>query len=533
MKEATAIINSGDWVVVQRENFVKVHKVTLSAIAMLGRDCVELENLLEQPCWSTYYLEEKGKKGVRKFSLKKCDTLEFEEEVADSLVDDVADDSKTNRFIRDDGQSQKLSKEEIEGMQSDGASAKQIIGQLVENSVTFDQKSSYAQEKYVKKKQKKYKRVILVRPTCIRLILQALLGPSPDTSKLLGLRIDSLSQLIYMSGAQSGAGRSTFLVFESGSQGLVTAAMLERLGSDTEAHLIVLGPARGTNKAIAIQAMNFSPSQIGRVHHVSLAGFLSKVREEGLISDHQPSTELINSTPNLKEPSTDNSKPVNTTLEGSSTKNVSESVIGTPEDSKQPLTDNSIEPTISTPEGYDSKQPSIEKLSESVFGTPKESDSKQPSMESTGSSLEAEMVTDNSKVAENLKRPSMDNNQPTNPKRSLSAEDYELKFCMERLRHCKADCLLIVGKENPVEITEALLPLVSDSRPVVMFSQFREPLLEMYMKLKGMKNVTALRLSEPWLRKYQVLSERTHPEVMMSSSGGYLLTGLTVDPQNE
>ena len=36
-------------------------------------------------------------------------------------------------------------------------------------------------------------------------------------------------------------------------------------------------------------------------------------------------------------------------------------------------------------------------------------------------------------------------------------------------------------------------------------------------------------LSETWLRNHQVLPGRTHPEVLMSGGGGYVLTGTYVD----
>ncbi len=37
-------------------------------------------------------------------------------------------------------------------------------------------------------------------------------------------------------------------------------------------------------------------------------------------------------------------------------------------------------------------------------------------------------------------------------------------------------------------------------------------------------------LSETWLRRQQVLPARTHPDVNMSGSGGYVLSGTYVDP---
>lgn len=55
----------------------------------------------------------------------------------------------------------------------------------------------------------------------------------PSFSDPRNLRIDTLSQLLCHSNVQSGG---NFAVFESGTQGLVTAAMLHRMG--TLGHLV-------------------------------------------------------------------------------------------------------------------------------------------------------------------------------------------------------------------------------------------------------------------------------------------------------
>ena len=59
-----------------------------------------------------------------------------------------------------------------------------------------------------------------------------------------------------------------------------------------------------------------------------------------------------------------------------------------------------------------------------------------------------------------------------------------------------------------------------------------QPLLDLYQELKAC-GCTNLQLSETWLREYQVLPERTHPEVNMSGGGGYLLRGTKVVQGNQ
>ncbi|XP_059476863.1 tRNA (adenine(58)-N(1))-methyltransferase non-catalytic subunit TRM6 [Neocloeon triangulifer] len=409
-------IKSGQWVALQRENYVKVALVKEKSNTALGRDIVELGNLMDRPVWSFFSMEDAGKsKKDRRYQLTECSAEEYEESLVEALVDDKDSDTKDNRFIKDDGQSQKLSKEEIEEMRADGVSAKDIVGQLVVNSATFEQKTVFAQEKYISKKQRKYKKYVLVRPTSIRLVLQALrtLSNQDPTPKLLGLRLDSLSQIVSLSGIQANSASSTFILFDSGTQGMATSAMIDHLSKESNSHLIVLSCARGSSKTIAIQAMNFPSEVLSKVHYFGLADFLKAAAQFGLVPSKEGKMEIKEEEPQAKK---------------------------------------------------------------------------------ANSNLEA-----------------------------------EISLVMDQLQTEKAAALVIVAKEDPVALCDHLLPLVALSRPVVIYSQFKEPLQEAYMKLKAQKNVTALKLKEPWLRKYQTLPERTHPEVLMSGSGGFILHGLTVE----
>lgn len=98
---------------------------------------------------------------------------------------------------------------------------------------------------------------------------------------------------------------------------------------------------------------------------------------------------------------------------------------------------------------------------------------------------------------------------------------------LDILRHKDLDGLLFLTKNyDPLNILELLLELLADSRPFAVFSPYIQPLTQCYSALR--KKSVFLRLSETWLRKYQVLADRTRPEMNMSSSSGYLLTGIKV-----
>ena len=122
--------------------------------------------------------------------------------------------------------SQKLSKQEIIDMREEGMAGQQIVEKLIENSETFQQKTKFSQAKFLKKKAKKYHHYIMVRKPSIRLLME--IHYTADPMKLLNLRIDTLAQILHAANVRSGG---KFIVYETGAQGIVVAAMLERLGT--------------------------------------------------------------------------------------------------------------------------------------------------------------------------------------------------------------------------------------------------------------------------------------------------------------
>ena len=90
------------------------------------------------------------------------------------------------------------------------------------------------------------------------------------------------------------------------------------------------------------------------------------------------------------------------------------------------------------------------------------------------------------------------------------------------------DGLLYLTKGfDPLNILLLTLEFLSDSRPFAVFCPYIQPLTNCYFALR--KKAVFLRISETWLRKYQVLPDRTRPEMTMSANSGYLLTGIKVN----
>lgn len=103
----------------------------------------------------------------------------------------------------------------------------------------------------------------------------------------------------------------------------------------------------------------------------------------------------------------------------------------------------------------------------------------------------------------------------------------ENKKCLES-RPC--DSVIIVTRYDPTETLFKLLPYLAPSCPFVVYCEFMEPLSECFRQLQVQNLAINLRLSSTWAREYQVVPDRTHPTMNMSQSGGFLLTGIKLDP---
>lgn len=118
---------------------------------------------------------------------------------------------------------------------------------------------------------------------------------------------------------------------------------------------------------------------------------------------------------------------------------------------------------------------------------------------------------------------------PLEPEKKRPRWEEREEKALSIVRERKIDGLLVVCKEHPGNILKRLLKHLEPSRPFVVFLAVREPLQQLFLELKTRSDVTNIRLTENWLRSYQVLPDRTHPDINMSGSSGFLLSGVKVD----
>uniref|UniRef100_A0A336K501 tRNA (adenine(58)-N(1))-methyltransferase non-catalytic subunit TRM6 n=1 Tax=Culicoides sonorensis TaxID=179676 RepID=A0A336K501_CULSO len=407
------IIKQGDYVIIQRQKFTRLCKFASSETTVgLGKETIELRTIEGQQFFTTFKMVSKSQSQPKKrlYILEPCH--EITSDIRAFLKN--RDCGKDNRDIKINDNSQNLSQEEIEELRKSGVSSSNIIGQLVQNSKTFTSKTEFGQEKYLKKKERKYFEYVQVKKPNIRLIADILYRQDPE--KILWIRQDTLSQLLTYSNIND---TGVYLLYESGTQGLLPAAIMNAIGAKTKGKLIHMHQGPFAQK-LALQALNLDDEQTSRCLSVNIFSSLklyhNRVPDEEI---EEPPKKLIK------------------------------------------LDQNS-----------------------------------------------AEIINDQSNV-----------------KPKWYYENLEVVNILDN----KVDGLIIVSREHPWSILTNLLPFVKPNRNIVVFHNVKEVLTDVFLDLKSGTRVTSVKLISNWMRNYQVLPNRTHPEVQMGGNSGYLLTGIVVE----
>lgn len=365
---------------------------------------------------------------------------------------DAKEAGTDNRNILDDGKSQKLTRDDIENLKEQGLKDQEIIQQLVDNSATFRDKTKYAQDKYIKKKKRKYENTVtILKPSC-RILAMMYHGREPG--KICHLRYDMLAQMLTLANIHAG---SKVLVFET-CAGLVLGSVMERMGG--YGSVVQMYPGGGPVRA-GMESFGFPAHFHDTLHefpicHVNalLAGTLDTTSKDPS-ADSKQSDMAAGDEPNLPK----------------------------------------AEPTSCAEE--------LKMESSSVA-----EESHDPEKEEREKRIEAKAQERKVKLEEKRKK---------------------LASAAALLEGRNADGLVIASRFHPCPVLLSLIKFLSPSRPFVVYSQYKEPLIECFTKLKVQGGTVNLRLTDTWLRRYQVLPNRTHPLLLMSGAGGYILSGITVD----
>nr|XP_057913474.1 tRNA (adenine(58)-N(1))-methyltransferase non-catalytic subunit TRM6 isoform X2 [Doryrhamphus excisus] len=436
--DAMYTINEGDYVVLKRGDIFKAVQIQSRKKMAFERQWFFLDNAVGHLYGTTFEILPGGslQPQKQKDALSSTDAMEA---------------GTDNRNIVDDGKSQKLTRDDIETLKEQGLKGQEIIQQLIDNSSTFRDKTEYAQDKYIKKKKKKYESTVsILKPTC-RIL--ALMYHGREPGKICHLRYDTLAQMLTLANIHAG---SKVLVFET-CAGLVLGAVMERMGG--YGSVIQMYPGGGPVRA-GVESFGFPPPFHDTLHdfpicHVNalLAGTLDT---------------------SAKDPNTDATHPH----------------VAAEETPTQPATVQSDGP----------EEASVDTNASGPCGDQRVDEERE-----RGKEAKAELKR--AKQEQRRKR---------------------LEAAAAQLEGRNADGLVIASRFHPCPVLMSLLRFLAPSRPFVVYSQYKEPLVDCFTKLKEQGGTVNLRLTDTWLRHYQVLPNRTHPVLLMSGGGGYLLSGTTV-----
>ncbi|CEQ42239.1 SPOSA6832_04030, partial [Sporobolomyces salmonicolor] len=84
--------------------------------------------------------------------------------------------------------------------------------------------------------------------------------------------------------------------------------------------------------------------------------------------------------------------------------------------------------------------------------------------------------------------------------------------------------LILACEYEPYSIIERLIPRLAGSAPIVVYSPHVQILFSALLPLRTHPAILSPTIHEPFLRRYQVLPGRAHPEMQGMGSGGFLMT---------
>ncbi|KAM3852823.1 tRNA (adenine(58)-N(1))-methyltransferase non-catalytic subunit TRM6 isoform 1-T1 [Vipera latastei] len=437
------VIREGDWAVLKRDDVFKAVAVVKRRKISFEKQWFFLDNAIGHVYGTSFEVTSGG-------SLQPKRTLE-------EMNPETKEAGTDNRNIIDDGKSQKLTHDDIKALKDKGIKGQEIVQQLIENSTTFRDKTEFAQDKYIKKKKKKYEAVITIIKPSARILSTMYYAREPG--KINYLRYDTLAQMLTWGNVHAG---NKMIVMET-CAGLVLGAVMERMGG--YGSIVQIYPGEGPVRA-ATSCFGFPKTFFDTLSEFPLSKVASVL--SGTFS--------LTSLPSESEENT----PVAEDKSGS----------GDDKELSIPEVDMECCPKVAMESGQPEDQEIVEFTSEALDDKAKGT------------------THDKQKKQEEKKR--------------------KLTEAAALLKNKDADGLIVASRFHPASLLLLLLELVAPSRPFVVYCQYKEPLLECYTKLKEKGGVINLKLSETWLRNYQILPDRSHPKLIMSGGGGYLLTGITV-----
>ncbi|OQR70610.1 tRNA (adenine(58)-N(1))-methyltransferase non-catalytic subunit TRM6-like [Tropilaelaps mercedesae] len=214
-----ALMRDGEFVILKTEKASRLVQLSSKHPVFIDKRKIECEDIIGQP-WEQVFAMSGGKGKTNLTAISRQNYVEHVFSATEKVT--TEGHGQDNRNICDENRSQKLSREQIEQLKKEGANCVKIVQSLVGHSDSFQDKTGYSQEKYLKKKLKKYDCFLQASRPTVRSLAYLYWNQSP--LKLGMLRPDSLATMLAQTNILS---KGKYIVMDS-FLGLLTAAVFER-----------------------------------------------------------------------------------------------------------------------------------------------------------------------------------------------------------------------------------------------------------------------------------------------------------------
>ncbi|KXZ53340.1 hypothetical protein GPECTOR_7g1234 [Gonium pectorale] len=416
----------------------------------------------------------------------------------DDGITRITETERDNSAIFDrNTENQKLTHEEIRELKASGKAGKEIIDALCSNSATFQTKTEFSQDKYKRRKAKKYLTYVTVRKPTARIVCEAFYDKQPE--RVWHLRHDSLAIMLSLANVAAGA---RVLVVEH-CMGVVTAAAVERLGGLGAVCALQLDERQAPLDAV--RQMNLDA---GHRSVLFTALTSSMLKDRALAVEHAAAAATAPARAAVEMPAV------------------------------PPAADAVVVPQAMDVDSAPQEQPAAEGTSAAAGGEERVEGEKAGHAGQRGAA-EAEGGDAGPGPSSEGQRQQRGKQQKDGggaggagggggggygsfrPRPEVLNPALESGF---------DSCLVAHPKCHPTALLAAIWPLLAPSATFAVFCPWSQPLAEALSHLQASRNAVLLQVQESWLRPYQVLPARTHPEMTCSGTGGFILSGIKVVP---
>lgn len=464
-------VAEGDWVlIVDNETKFSFAYATRTATVKMGKKPIRCEALIGA-AYGSFFDVVNGKLIPTNPNAHK---EALEDLVGDESTGTAAVD---NRHLSDYNNTQGMTQDEVKDMKEAGQKT-ELVRKLAENSASWNKRTEYSQQKYILKKTQKHQVLVqVVRPTAA-LITKAYFAKK--AFRTLHMRPDTIAHIMSLSNLQSGL--RTLIIDDC--IGLILGTALERANGRGAVYNLHQG--NDCNPS-ALRLFNFSSDQIAPLKHVPielLRGSLSaqtfKVEEDD--ESAAPASAM---------------------------------------DSADAEGDNGDNGDMDDAEEKPTKQNEKKRIDPSTLPPKRKKKDVLPYAKVLEQDAKDGITPE--QAAERRRK----NQETRRLYRELKWQN--LSETKNELETRGVDSIIIAGPPHPLQAINSVWRFLNLSGHFVIYSEFIQPLVECYEALYQAGCVVNLRLTETWCRTYQVLPKRTHPLNNMSSSSGFLLSGIKVE----